>query len=1085
MSHARDFLTHGVLPFVGRADECARISAFWRGTYEAHGLRIQVLTGEAGIGKSRLIAESIPAILDGGGAVVHVRLVPEATTSMVGPLAQALMHVESSRATTAPIEPSLPGVAYSLRRLARLRATILIIEDLHLLPADSVNELSTLLASLADESLAVLCAMRPVVTPSRAALERFVVDEIGLQGLAEKSIDEMWWIMTEGAPPTELTGALHSTTLGNPLALRSALRGAIASGALAPSSGHDWRLVEERPAFLRRLADSVGMVVEGLTLTLTPKQRSSTERLAMLGEVFSREAAALVIDDAGGTIDELVDSGILAAAPASAAPFGRDVDARSLLAFTHSLLHRALLERAASDVAAIAHVLVAGAPICSLVPLQLVREHCDAIPQALVAEVVVALATLIDWIDTTPDWRTADWLFDVAERLVDRLGEPDRSTIRLELERTRLETSHRGTPDERKAIADRILRCTESPMEPFAGAARMAAVSLQVWLGHDTTERGFAAVDAILERFPTLSSHLSYANALYVIGSALIFGDDRSGGAMARFIERVDTALATPLLERAVRERLLAASIFTLFGHFRSSADRDVTFARFDELTHESITIRTQAEMVRASRLMNVGRLAQANADAARVLVHYDSVGLNRYALASSIITILCRWSSTDATAELEPEIDRISDGLVANERLFFRRHLGINLATFSLLKGDVAAATRYASCFPGGLVRFGAPVIRALGLEVPVDHHGTEDRRESVVLDALAALEGDVDGDDAGSVTAIREAIDLEIVEIYDLVDLTALLTRASTVQLPPALDDSFAGAAERALEWLTEPGRSIRRFMPSFVERLVHFGGSRGAARWREAIEQLRRSEEAAARDEATGWIVASIVGTVSVTLPGAETKRLQGGRMRRLFAVLVAALLLKEELESDELAELVAGEDATERETRASIVKKTVHRLREIVGFDAVRTVKGAPRLNTDRVRVDLLEANALLDRSLESLRQGSTLAACHALRTSLAMTAGEVVFPSLYDSFFEAARDEFEGRQRRCVLKLAHHLIADGAAEEACALMRTALDALPGDDEIAELLQNGLLGIGRFLDAERIRMRMAGGRAVSTV
>jgi DNA-binding SARP family transcriptional activator len=194
-----------------------------------------------------------------------------------------------------------------------------------------------------------------------------------------------------------------------------------------------------------------------------------------------------------------------------------------------------------------------------------------------------------------------------------------------------------------------------------------------------------------------------------------------------------------------------------------------------------------------------------------------------------------------------------------------------------------------------------------------------------------------------------------------------------------------------------------------------------------------------------------------------------------MRRLFAVLVAAKLLREELDSIEMGELVADEEGSTPETRAGIVKKTVHRFRDFVGFDGVRTVKGVPHLDTDVVRVDLLEASALFDRAFDALRRNATLAARHALDSALAMTSGEVAFPSLYDSFFEAARDEFENRQRRCVLAVAQHLIAEEELDEACVLLRTALDALPGDDEIVEKLQLCLHASGRFLEAERMRLR----------
>ena len=76
------FLNHGLLPFVGRAEQVGRIEQFWRQTAESYGLRSLLLVGEAGVGKSRLVEEVIPRISLAGGAVIHAKLYPDSTTSV-------------------------------------------------------------------------------------------------------------------------------------------------------------------------------------------------------------------------------------------------------------------------------------------------------------------------------------------------------------------------------------------------------------------------------------------------------------------------------------------------------------------------------------------------------------------------------------------------------------------------------------------------------------------------------------------------------------------------------------------------------------------------------------------------------------------------------------------------------------------------------------------------------------------------------------------------------------------------------------------------------------------------------------------
>src|SRR4051812_32522268 len=92
-----DFMNHGILPFVGRQQERDRIMAFWRATVDAHGLRMLLLGGEAGVGKSRLVEETIATVMSEGGAVVHARLYPGAATSVAPLLAHAIWNSGAGR----------------------------------------------------------------------------------------------------------------------------------------------------------------------------------------------------------------------------------------------------------------------------------------------------------------------------------------------------------------------------------------------------------------------------------------------------------------------------------------------------------------------------------------------------------------------------------------------------------------------------------------------------------------------------------------------------------------------------------------------------------------------------------------------------------------------------------------------------------------------------------------------------------------------------------------------------------------------------------------------------------------------------
>src|SRR5688500_13676975 len=87
-----DFFNHGIFPFTGRSGPLERLIAFWQGTADAPGLRVALVVGEAGVGKSRLVEEYIPRVAATGGAVIHARLYPGAATSIAGLLLEAIRH---------------------------------------------------------------------------------------------------------------------------------------------------------------------------------------------------------------------------------------------------------------------------------------------------------------------------------------------------------------------------------------------------------------------------------------------------------------------------------------------------------------------------------------------------------------------------------------------------------------------------------------------------------------------------------------------------------------------------------------------------------------------------------------------------------------------------------------------------------------------------------------------------------------------------------------------------------------------------------------------------------------------------------
>ena len=94
-------------------------------------------------------------------------------------------------------------------------------------------------------------------------------------------------------------------------------------------------------------------------------------------------------------------------------------------------------------------------------------------------------------------------------------------------------------------------------------------------------------------------------------------------------------------------------------------------------------------------------------------------------------------------------------------------------------------------------------------------------------------------------------------------------------------------------------------------------------------------------------------------------------------------------------------------------------------------------------------------------------------------ALEISRGEVPFPTLYDDFFEATREDFEDLLRSTTLRVARGLLREGDITSAEALLTRLYDIMPEDEEAGTLLQNALIALGRRAEAERVKMRAEAG------
>ena len=319
-----------VLPFVGRSEEIEMLLGCWSEATRGNG-GVIFIGGDAGIGKSRLVAEFANEVEDRGGRVLAGATGSPETTpyqAIVEALRSALPLVASisldevwlsvlatllpelsariARLTVPPrIDPEqerarlFGALQRTLTALARARPVLLLLEDLHWAEEGTIAAVSFLGARLALAPILVVATYRGDEAGLRHPLRRARRDTnvagigrtVSLSPLSIADFEEI--VQTTGPlqPDSPSASALHAASAGNPLLLEQLL---------------------ENPGSLPRGGDSTLAVVVAKRLErLTSEARGVAEIAALVGTRFSRE----VVHDAGGwpeslfrkALDELLD----------------------------------------------------------------------------------------------------------------------------------------------------------------------------------------------------------------------------------------------------------------------------------------------------------------------------------------------------------------------------------------------------------------------------------------------------------------------------------------------------------------------------------------------------------------------------------------------------------------------------------------------------------------------------------------------------------------------------------------------------------------------------------------------------------
>jgi class 3 adenylate cyclase/tetratricopeptide (TPR) repeat protein len=343
-------------PFVGRSNELARLTELLpAGADES--LRVALLAGEPGSGKSRLVRELAHDAADEGvlvlygscDAVVNTPYQPflEALDFLVDVLPADVLRwcVGTGGGELTRLLPDLPArlgplgtpagadpdterhrlqtaVSDFLERVGELQPVLFVVDDLHWADASTLH-LFRHLARVGEARLLLLATyrdrepeVRPEFTDALADISRLEeLERMRLDGLDGEDIDEFVRRSTDGdVEVAELAPSIEELTAGNPFLVCELWRALVESEALDVTEG---RVRLAQPIAEVSSPDSVREVVQFRLARLDEQTRVLLEVAAVIGAEFElavlRRAVpetvefSTALDDAvrSGTIEEL------------------------------------------------------------------------------------------------------------------------------------------------------------------------------------------------------------------------------------------------------------------------------------------------------------------------------------------------------------------------------------------------------------------------------------------------------------------------------------------------------------------------------------------------------------------------------------------------------------------------------------------------------------------------------------------------------------------------------------------------------------------------------------------------------------
>ena len=1097
------------LPFVGRKEELENINRFYTKATDSEELQIMWISGEAGIGKSALIAAAIPEMEEAGGVVVYIKYyaaIPRSVTSLLADTINS--NSVAGKVVAGTTTDDVPSLIRALRKIIRLRPTLLIFEDLHHMREKDASTLHTILHSLKHESTGIICIARPSSPPIYKVLKPYITYTIELRQLGKSALRDL--LATLNLPATDHDlNILQESTKGHPLVLRSMW------SELYSASRAQGKINLDTVQHLAReeVADTIEELAIYITSSLSAEEKEGVRKLATLGEVFAREAAEIVLDNNTTILTALEHAQVIRIDSLFHRPLLGKQSAHRLLTFTHSLLHQELLSDPSVPLAQLLHIIESDTGIYSLLPLHYLTTAPGDLDRDTNLEVF--FTTLINNLENLPfallrQQELSDRLWNILQRLIERfsplLDTEQQRKIRLQTFplRSRMTYTVSNREEWQKSI-DRYLEETEAPDSEDDAEHRIQAMTHKMHyqqLYADTVPLSiFTETQSLVSRFPGLYSHPSFLRHIgYLCTPATSFGGKYLHQVRQLFdqacLVATETTLNEPLYHASAQITKGLASVVCTRDEveelkaFIASSNRDLYNA-------ESSVNRRLYLYGMTNAYLHIAPLTGAEL----IARHFHTTrpgSLVRHLLQVKIMQTRLATGTpvTEMNVEIQHYLDELTQSIPDNpSQAITLDHtmLAQGLYHSGILIGQIEWGRKTATAICNNdatqIATIYAPEVAMLEGEISTITrlYRNTPNLASITLfqESIACYVGDSDRIDVAT-NELRTHLAIQPASAMALLKIRIAIRFAEELSAKTGNPDILEGmlkqiqeALQNGIQWCIEEhligyARPLLDLAKCYCSSKEHQKLLTNISSLEKVVPtSLQNLKEYSATSTQDSRIFLRLIGTIEMQKQGSFPERFKGPRIRRTLALIAANQLMKAPLSTREFRLIATGMEPGSSNI-ANYMRTVLWRIRSTLGPEAlIADGDSTPSFNPEHIQVDIVVIAAHLERCEDAVRKDQPRKAKEYLVNALNLTGEGPAYPSLYDEFFEAARLDFEYQIREKTLSVVTLLKRLEDYEEAIRVLRMALISLPSDDSLIEEFIACLTLAGDTQEAAHVR------------